>query len=517
MGGTRIWEFLKREGSETLSDIEGWRSYYFNLILFLACILLPIALAATFTTYIKEARWGTLFFQIGIFVFLGILFYIRNTLVRWGLFFFFLYATVITFFISLGPFYARPAWLVLCTVMAALLFGVPAALASVGMNAVILLVLYFFIGPHLSSWSNVYNESSLKWIIFTINTSFVSLVASLPVSMLLQRLGRSFHNEKELRENLLHESDVVKETISTLKKEISQRMRVEESLQKSERRFRSLAENSFDTIMRFDRQYRHLYVNPQVQRETNIDPESFLGKTHRELGFPEDLCMLCEQAIDKVFDSGMVNRVEFMLPTGIWIDWLLAPETDETGRVIAVVTSSRDITERKQREAELRIFKESLDNSTDAIGISDPQGRHYYQNQAFTRLFGEIGENPTETLYIDRKIGHEVFKTVMAGGQWTGEVEMYSRNRDVLHIYLRAYANKDIDGNITALVGIHTDITERKKAEEELIKEKNFSETLVQSSPAFFVAISPEGKTLMMNESLLHALGYTKVSMGMKK
>ena len=48
---------------------------------------------------------------------------------------------VITYFIALGPFYVRPGWLVLCSVTAALLFGVPTALVSVGFNAVILLTL----------------------------------------------------------------------------------------------------------------------------------------------------------------------------------------------------------------------------------------------------------------------------------------------------------------------------------------------------------------------------------------
>jgi len=48
-----------------------------------------------------------------------------------------------------------------------------------------------------------------------------------------------------------------------------------------------------------------------------------------------------------------------------------------------------------------------------------------------------------------------------------------------------------------------------KQAEEELRKERDFNKTLIQTSPVFFVAISAEGKTLMMNEMMLHTLGYT--------
>jgi len=65
--------------------------------------------------------------------------------------------------------------------------------------------------------------------------------------------------------------------------------------------------------------------------------------------------------------------------------------------------------------------------------------------------------------------------------------------------------------------GITLDITSRKQAEfhreavmKELQHEKEFNESLIQKSPAFFVAVSIDGKTIMMNESLLRALGYTE-------
>ncbi len=52
-------------------------------------------------------------------------------------------------------------------------------------------------------------------------------------------------------------------------------------------------------------------------------------------------------------------------------------------------------------------------------------------------------------------------------------------------------------------------IVERKRVEEALRKERDFNRTLIQSSAAFFVAIGADGKTIMMNETMLRALGYT--------
>jgi len=66
------------------------------------------------------------------------------------------------------------------------------------------------------------------------------------------------------------------------------------------------------------------------------------------------------------------------------------------------------------------------------------------------------------------------------------------------------------EGRFVGIDGIVFDITERKRAEEELQKEKDFRNRLVQASPAFFVAIDAKGKTLMMNEAMLDAIGYTE-------
>ncbi len=121
-------------------------------------------------------------------------------------------------------------------------------------------------------------------------------------------------------------------------------------LSASEEKFRALAANSEDAIMRFDRFNRHLYTNPIAFKMTAIPPESFIGKTHRELGFPNYLVDLWEEAIQKVFISKTKSRIEFQLPNGIWIDWILVPEFDKNGSVYTIITSGRDITLIKEYE-----------------------------------------------------------------------------------------------------------------------------------------------------------------------
>jgi signal transduction histidine kinase/ABC-type phosphate/phosphonate transport system substrate-binding protein len=144
------------------------------------------------------------------------------------------------------------------------------------------------------------------------------------------------------------------------------------------------------------------------------------------------------------------------------------PVSDDGKKGLRCRGMTQDITERKQIEERLRIFMESVESASDAVGMFTPEGRFFYQNRMFGELFGQPGANAPEALYVDCEVGREVFRTIRDGTPWTGEVQMYARDRRVLTVLLRAYANCDKDGQVTALVVIHTDVTAQRKLEENL-------------------------------------------------
>ena len=152
------------------------------------------------------------------------------------------------------------------------------------------------------------------------------------------------------------------EYLLAIVKNIDEEVKVRESLEMTTKHYESLAQNTPDIIMRFDRSCRHLYVNNAVKEQLEVDPSFFLGRTHEEMGiFPENMCKFWEESIHKVFESSLPNIVYFTLdtPNGeVNIEWRLFPEFNAEGKVETVLAISRDITERVRQDKIQRVLFE---------------------------------------------------------------------------------------------------------------------------------------------------------------
>jgi PAS domain S-box-containing protein len=118
---------------------------------------------------------------------------------------------------------------------------------------------------------------------------------------------------------------------------------------------RSVADSSSDYIMRYDRQHRHVYANRAALEATGLTLDEYVGKTHQEMGFPQELCELWETEIDRVFETGSPATIEFtvQLEQGkATLELKLHPEGQGSGATVLGI--SRDVTERAQATAALR-------------------------------------------------------------------------------------------------------------------------------------------------------------------
>jgi two-component system, cell cycle sensor histidine kinase and response regulator CckA len=152
-----------------------------------------------------------------------------------------------------------------------------------------------------------------------------------------------------------------------------ERKRNEAVLYQREQEFRTLTENAPDIIARFDRNLRHLYVNPAIEKVAGLLVQDFIGKTNRDLEMPEDLVTQWEEILGRVFSTGeqLSFQFEFPTPNGIkHFQSRCVPEFALDGSVESVLGITRDITELKQLESQLLRAQRLESIGTLASGIA---------------------------------------------------------------------------------------------------------------------------------------------------
>lgn len=263
--------------------------------------------------------------------------------------------------------------------------------------------------------------------------------------------------------------------------------------------FSIIANVSADAITIFDMNFNIVYVSPSNVTLRGYSLDELKKQKLEQILTPDSLKKALEVFKEELENEKSKNvdpnrsrilELEHYRKGGstIWLETQVSFIRDTKNKPIGILVISRDITKRKAIEDQLFLFKYLVENSSYAIGMSTPEGKHYYQNKAFDELFGDIGTDPPRTLYVDRKIGKEVFNTIMAGSSWNGQVKMYDKNKNVIDVLLRANAIKDKDGNIIGLVGIHEDITTIKLMEKILKEnEEKFKAIFESTTDAVFI------------------------------
>ncbi|MGX7006111.1 PAS domain-containing sensor histidine kinase [Caballeronia sp. KNU42] len=152
-------------------------------------------------------------------------------------------------------------------------------------------------------------------------------------------------------------------SVLSIGRDITRLRATELALRDSEGAFRTLAENAPDAIVRYDRNCRRTYVNPEFVRVTGATVEKLLGEPTDVLGAADEVNRRVGLQLKEIMESGVAAKFEVSWTRhGKAKCWYAhaVPEYNADGVVQSVLTIWRDITERKETEQRLRESYELL-------------------------------------------------------------------------------------------------------------------------------------------------------------
>jgi PAS domain S-box-containing protein len=267
--------------------------------------------------------------------------------------------------------------------------------------------------------------------------------------------------------------------------DITERKENERELDRVKDRYQTYVENASDIISVVSENGEFQYNSPSIERVLGYSTDELLGENAFELMHPEDREEAVQRFAEMIDSPGATTEhVEFRFPDadGSWV-WLESVGSNQRStEADGYVINSRDITERKEQERELREYKLQfeavLNNPETLVGILSPEG-----------IVERMNETALETIGVEAKTveGEPFWETPW----WSHSSELQSELRSwidraangefvrfdathplpdgsEIHVDATLYPVIDENDNVTCLVGVGRDVTSLKEREQEL-------------------------------------------------
>jgi PAS domain S-box-containing protein len=309
---------------------------------------------------------------------------------------------------------------------------------------------------------------------------------------LLHHLGERQHAEEKLRRandelewRVQERTEELRIAISELEDEINVRRRTEEALREAAERFRIVADFTHDWEYWRSVDNHFHYISPSCETITGYpreafheDPNLFLQIVH-----PDDRERLAAHYHDDL-RRDEPYEIEFRIVRRDgqerWLGHACRLVLDSDGRKLGRRASNRDITERKQAEAALREseqkFRSAFANAAIGFAMTRPDGPFVDVNPAYCALTGYTLEElyslefPSVIHPEDRADNMNLIHKMLGGQIADFVLENRYLRKDGVSVWVRKSVSlvRDRDGNPQWIIALVEDITERKRAEEEL-------------------------------------------------
>ena len=256
------------------------------------------------------------------------------------------------------------------------------------------------------------------------------------------------------------------------------------SLCPREQEFRNLTESSPDSIMRYDREGRILYLNQKLSRDLGVTEAELIGKTTGEV-WPDNRFADIEQAVVRAIGSGEATTVELShsLATGesIFSQIRVAAERDAAGRIIGALAFGRDITAIREAERKLRHFVDNLPGLAFIFRLSpDGHASFPFVSSAIEEIYGLRPEDVKDDMAPLHNLAHPddrprieatIAETARTMALFRVEFRVCRPGQPERWIDCRSVPTREADGAIL-WYGLMLDITERNVLDMQLAERK---------------------------------------------
>jgi diguanylate cyclase (GGDEF)-like protein/PAS domain S-box-containing protein len=298
------------------------------------------------------------------------------------------------------------------------------------------------------------------------------------------------------------------------------------ALQESEKRYRLIADNATDLIWTMDMGLHYTYISPSVQRLRGYSVEEAMAHT-----VDQDLCpssldvamktltkeLARQRGEEKDLARARTLELEHFCKNGstIWLEVTTTFLRGDDGQPVGLLGVSRDISERKQAQKEQeeseKRYRLLADNASDIIWTMDMNLRLTYESPSVARIRGYSPEEAmTQTmeetltpasLEVARKAFAE--ELTLEGAEQrdlsrsrTLELEHTCKDGSTVWLEVTTTFLRDEDGRAVGILGASRDISERKRAEEEL----QHLATLPGENPNPVIRAARNGTVLYANQ-----------------
>lgn len=268
-------------------------------------------------------------------------------------------------------------------------------------------------------------------------------------------------------------------------------------------------EATANAVVITDREGTVVWVNPAFERLTGYQFDEIVGESTRVLKSGENPKDLYQQLWSTIL-SGEVWRgilVNQRKDRSLYHEEMtVSPLKNNRGEITHFVAVKQDVTERTRIDQRISSLSRVLENTTEFIGIGDATAKITFANRALLRALGYdekelIGRdfhsilsplNPT-------KLIDEIFTKTFAGG-WSGECLQRDKTGNDVPVLLSTGVLNDRNGGVAGVFGIARDISDRKRAEQELLFKTTLLEAQAEATIDGILAVDEDNRIILSNQ-----------------